>query len=294
MMAVSNGHSGERQLQVSFVIPCFRESGEVLERTVRAIEKSMSGQSRDTWEVIVVDDGTHDQCYRTIAGVDRLIIHDENVGYGGSLKSGIKAARFEYIGITDADDTYPNDSFQLLLRMAPEKQMIIGARAWESISPLRRIPKRVITRIASFIAARDIPDLNSGMRVFHRSVYETHRRVFPDKFSFSSTLTMVALTSHYPTVFIPVTYGRRTGASKIRPIRDTVRFTVQILRLSLYFRPLRFFLPLAAALLVAAILRGIRDVIVSNQLGGLAIVIFFMSFQTFFFGLLAEIINKKE
>ncbi|MFN6331277.1 MAG: hypothetical protein ACK45A_05875, partial [Planctomyces sp.] len=102
------------------------------------------------------------------------------------------------------------------------------------------------------------------------------------------------LTSHYPTVFIPVTYGRRTGASKIRPFRDTVRFTLQILRLSLYFRPLRFFLPLSGFLLAAAILRGVRDVYVSNQLGGLAIVIFFMSFQTFFFGLLAEIINKKE
>jgi glycosyltransferase involved in cell wall biosynthesis len=294
MGEVSTGHAKAKPIQVSFVIPCFRESADVLERTVRAIEKSMAGQPRDTWEVIVVDDGTQDELYRKIVGIDQLIIHEENVGYGGSLKSGIKAARFDFIGITDADDTYPNDSFQSLIRLAPEKQMIIGARAWGSISPIRRLPKRVITRIASFIAGRDIPDLNSGMRIFHRSVYENHRRVFPDKFSFSSTLTMVALTSHYPTVFIPVTYGRRTGASKIRPFRDTVRFTLQILRLSLYFRPLRFFLPLALALLLMACGRGIRDIIVVNQFGGLSIVLFFMAFQTFFFGLLAEIISKKN
>lgn len=294
MGEVSTGHPGTQQIQVSFVIPCFRESAEVLERTIRGIEQSMGGQSRDTWEVIVVDDGTQDELYRKITGIDRLIIHEENVGYGGSLKSGIKAARFDFIGITDADDTYPNHSFQLLIRMAPEKRMIIGTRAWESISPIRRIPKRLITRIASFIADRDIADLNSGMRIFHRSVYEDYRSVFPDKFSFSSTLTMVALTSHYPTVFIPITYGKRTGQSKIRPFRDTARFTVQILRLSLYFRPLRFFLPLTLALMLTACGRALRDIIVVSQIGGLSLVLFFMAFQTFFFGLLAEIISKKH
>lgn len=281
-------------VQVSFVIPCFKESPEVLARTVQSIAKAMNASPKESWEVIVVDDGTGDKRYEKIAGIDRLVTHNENVGYGGSLKSGIAVAGFEFIAITDADDTYPNDEFMRLIELLPRKRMVIGARAWESISPLRRIPKRLITSMAAYIAGKPIPDLNSGMRVFHRSIYENRRSVFPDKFSFSSTLTMVALTHHFPTEFIPVNYGKRTGKSKIRPIRDTLRFTIQILRLSLYFRPLRFFLPLSAMLLLIAAMRGVRDVYVTNQFGGLCIVLFFMSFQTFFFGLIAEIINKKE
>jgi glycosyltransferase involved in cell wall biosynthesis len=279
---------------VSFVIPCYRESAEVLERTVCAIGHSMSNVPRDSWELIVVDDGTNDEKYRAIEGVDRLIVHEENVGYGGSLKSGIAAARFQFIAITDADDTYPNDKFQELLRLAPAKSMVIGARAWASISPVRRIPKRIITGIACFIAGKKIPDLNSGMRVFDRRIYEGNRNIFPNKFSFSSTLTMVALTQNYPTAFVNVTYGRRTGKSKIHPIRDTIRFTTQILRLSLYFRPLRFFFPIAAFFFLMAGVRGVRDVFVANQFGGLCVLLFSMSFQTFFFGLIAEIINKKN
>jgi hypothetical protein len=105
---------------------------------------------------------------------------------------------------------------------------------------------------------------------------------------------MVALTQYFNTVFVPITYGKRTGKSKIRAFRDTTRFTIQILRLALYFRPLRFFIPLSFVLFLLAAVRGVRDVYVSNQFGGLCLVLFFMSFQVFFFGLIAEIINKKD
>jgi glycosyltransferase involved in cell wall biosynthesis len=279
---------------ISFVIPCYRESPEVLQRTIHGIRAGMRKCPGLPYELIVVDDGSGRNLYTTVEGVDHLIVHPVNRGYGGSLKTGIAAACFPWIAITDADDTYPNEEFPRLIEQAGTYQMVIGARPWGSISPIRRMPKRLITKLAAAIAGRNIPDLNSGMRVFHRCIYEQRRNVFPDAFSFSSTLTMVSLTQHFNTVFVPITYGKRTGTSKIRPFRDTTRFTIQILRLSLYFRPLRFFLPLSAVLVLLAVIRGIRDVYVSNQFGGLCLVLFFMSFQVFFFGLIAEIINKKD
>lgn len=278
---------------ISFVIPCYRESHEVLQRTVRGIRSGMLTQAIP-FEIIVVDDGSGDVEYNAIEDIDRLLVHPVNRGYGGSLKSGIAAAQYPWVAITDADDTYPNHEFSRLIEKTPHYEMVVGARPWSSISPVRRLPKQLITRLASFIAGKPIPDLNSGMRVFHRRIYETRRNVFPDAFSFSSTLTMVALTHYFNTIFVPITYGKRTGKSKIRPFRDTTRFTIQILRLALYFRPLRVFIPLSALLCFLAVSRGIRDVWISNQLGGLCLVLFFMSFQVFFFGLIAEIINKKD
>jgi glycosyltransferase involved in cell wall biosynthesis len=279
---------------VSIVIPCFNEAPEVLQSTIKRTRDALSQITHLTYEIIVVDDGSTKYRYQGLSGITRIIRHSINKGYGRSLKTGISNASHDYIGIIDADNTYSPEDFCKMITLIPEHDMVVGARPWASISFLRRIPKRCITSLASFVAAYPIPDLNSGMRLFHKDIYESKKNVFPDKFSFSSTLTMVGLTCLFNVTFIPISYGVRTGKSKISPLRDTIRFTMQILRLSLYFQPLRFFIPLAILFVLLATLRGIRDVVTGNQLGGLALILFFMSFQTFFFGLIAEIINKKQ
>ncbi len=245
-------------------------------------------------EVIVVDDASSQFSYaETSLGGCRLLHHKENRGYGAALSTGLRHATFPWIGIVDADGTYPVEKFIEMLSLTDHYQMIIGARAWDDIDWLRRIPKRCLTWLASFLADHAIPDLNSGMRVFHREIYDGHRRIYPDRFSFSSTLTMVSLTGGYETRFLAIDYFKRVGRSSIHPLKDPLRFGYQLLRLSLYFRPLRFFVPLSALIGALAVARGIRDLVLNNHFGGFTLVLFFMAFQVFFFGLIAEIINKK-
>jgi hypothetical protein len=104
---------------------------------------------------------------------------------------------------------------------------------------------------------------------------------------------MVSLTSGYETCFLGIGYAKRVGRSSIHPLKDPLRFGYQLLRLSLYFRPLRFFVPLSGLIGLLAVARGLRDLMLNNHFGGLTLVLFFMAFQVFFFGLIAEIINKK-
>ena len=219
--------------------------------------------------------------------------HKVNRGYGAALSTGLRHAKFPWIGIIDADGTYPVERFAEMLGLTGDYRMIVGARRWSDIDRWRRIPKRLLTWLASFLADRRIPDLNSGMRIFHREIYDDYRRIYPDRFSFSSTLTMVGLTSGFEVCFLSIDYFERTGRSSIHPLKDPVRFGYQLLRLSLYFRPLRFFVPLSGLVGALAILRALRDLVVTNHFGGLTLVLFFMAFQVFFFGLIAEIINKK-
>jgi hypothetical protein len=131
------------------------------------------------------------------------------------------------------------------------------------------------------------------MRLFKKEIVEKYIRIFPMGFSFTSTLTMICLTNIYDLKFVEIPYYKRTDSSHISPLKDTARFLSQILRLALYFRPLRFFMPLTAVIATCAILRGIRDLVLTNHFGGLTLVLSFMAFQVFFFGLIAEIINKK-
>lgn len=278
---------------VSFVVPCFNEDPAVLLGTVSRVMRAAADAGWEH-EVIVVDDGSRRAQYDPAAlGGARLVRHKVNRGYGAALSTGLKAARFPWIGIIDADGTYPAEKFTEMLRLAADYRMVVGARGWDDISWLRRVPKRILTWLAGYLANHEIPDLNSGMRIFHREIYDGHRRIFPDRFSFSSTLTMVGLTSGYEVAFIPIEYFERIGRSSIHPLKDPVRFGYQLLRLSLYFRPLRFFLPLSFMIGSLAVARGLRDLLLNNHFGGLTLVLFFMSFQVFFFGLIAEIINKK-
>ena len=59
-----------------------------------------------------------------------MITHPHNLGYGGALKSGIRAAVFDTIVMTDADGTYPNAEIPALLAHYRKGfNMVVGARS---------------------------------------------------------------------------------------------------------------------------------------------------------------------
>jgi len=281
---------------VSFVIPCFNERPEVVLQTVETIRGAFSGVNGIQLEFIVVNDGSTAFQYEEVAETANCQVIDlpRNRGYGAALKVGISHAEHDWVGIVDADGTYPVEEFPAMLELTAEYDMVVGARDWGDIATTRRHTKMLITRIASWFADFPIPDLNSGMRFFHRSLVEPRWRLYPNRFSFSTTLTMFGISNNRPVVFYPIRYGKRLGKSKINPVKDTVRFVTQLFRLAMYFRPLRFFLPLSGIFLTLGVIRGVRDMLINNYLGGLSLILFFMAFQIFFFGLIAEVVNKKS
>jgi len=214
--------AGSERRGVTFIVPCFNEDPSVVLATVARIRAAASEAKWDH-EVIVVDDCSGRTAYDEAGlGGARLLRHKVNRGYGAALSTGLRAARFPWIGMVDADGTYPVERFSGMLELTRDFQMIVGARKWQDIHWLRRIPKRCLTWLASFLANHAIPDLNSGMRIFHRELYDGHRRIFPDRFSFSSTLTMVGLTSGYEVSFVGIDYFERVAALPLAP--DTANF----------------------------------------------------------------------
>ena len=164
------------------------------------------------------------------------------------LKTGVRHARAPLIAITDADGTYPNDRLVELIDLCSEFDMVVGARMGSDVSysTLRSFPKFFLRRWMTWIARTSIPDINSGMRVFRRSLALKFFGILPDTFSFTVTLTLAALTNHYAVKFVPISYRQRIGKSKIRPIRDTLRFGMLVLRTGTYFAPMRVYGPLVA------------------------------------------------
>ena len=175
--------------------------------------------------------------------------------------------------------------------------MVVGSREKKgnAIPFERRYAKKFLNKFASYLAGKKIPDLNSGLRIFRKSIVFEYWKLFPEKFSFTSTITMVCLSHGYQTKFVPIEYHKRKGKSSIKP-SDFFNFLKLVTKLSLFFKPFKVFMPIAMMILLLALslpflyFYGYTE----NFLYTTFIVLCATALQTFFFGLLAEIVIHNK
>jgi glycosyltransferase involved in cell wall biosynthesis len=277
------------------VIPAYNEPPDVVKKTVEDVRAACASVPGLETRIVVVDDGSEPALAVTGAELRR---HETNRGYGAALKTGIRGGRSDWIAIVDADSTYPvADLPRLLAEMGPH-DMAVGVRTGPTNETpvLRRLPKRVLNRFASYLACRRIADLNSGMRVFTRELADYLWELFPRGFSFTSTLTLGAIVGGYEVREVPISYFKRAGTSSIHPVKDTLRFFGYSLRLGLLFSPMRVFSPIAALLFAVGFIKGfLRDYFVVGHVGNASVMLMLAAVQIVMMGLLGELIvhNRK-
>lgn len=287
--------SGTACVSFSVIIPVFNEA-EAIAQTIDDLQTQLVGCGAD-YEIIVVDDGSTDATATILASRQdiRLVEHDRNRGYGAALKTGIRQASYPLVVITDADGTYPHEHIIDLLRLAERADMVVGARIGHKVhrDRVRAIPKWLLTRFAEWVVRRTIPDLNSGLRVFRKSVAERFMHLLCDGFSFTSTITVAMLTNGCDVLYAPIEYRKRVGKSKIHPLRDTLRFLQVIFRTGLYFAPLRVLLPVAGLFAFAFLFTLLQDIFLRHDLTERTLILLVASTQLGMFSLLADMIDKR-
>ena len=285
-------------VSVTLIIPCYNEK-ESIERTIAEIDRLEIAPN--TLEAIIVDDGSNDGGQAIIDHLAashawlKVVRHEKNRGYGAALKSGIRRATGEFIVITDADGTYPNHMIPDLIAEMNDTDMVVGARTGDSVeySAIRKIPKVFLKWYCEWITGRTIPDINSGLRVFRKSIAENFIHVLPNSFSFTTTITIAFIANNYLVKYIPIDYARRTGKSKIKPITDTLRFVQLIFRTGMYFAPLRTFAPVIAILFALFFASLAYDVFLFENLTDKTLVLLMLATNSALFALLADVIDKK-
>jgi glycosyltransferase involved in cell wall biosynthesis len=284
---------------VSIVVPVFNEQDGVA-NTIEAIHNQLNNIDL-SFEIIVVDDGSTDNTPKILRDLQQryphlqVLEHETNWGYGAALKTGIAKSAFDKILIIDADQTYPIEEIPKLVRLAGDYDMVVGSRTGPEaqIPMIRRPAKTILTWLAQFLSNRRIPDLNSGFRVFKKEIAQNWIHMIPDGFSFTSTLTIIALHKGYRIHYVPISYHKREGKSKIRPLRDTLNFFQLILRTILYVNPLRIFIPASLFFFAISLFLYVMRVAFGGAFLVTIIITFICGFELLVVGMLADLIDKR-
>ena len=222
-------------MDVTIVLPCYNEQDHVrveIERIASAMDSS--GLS---YELLAIDDRSTDGTLEQLAALAaqtpslRVIAFRRNGGVGTARRIGTQDARGEIVVWTDADLSYPNERIPELvayLREHPDVDQVVGARTSEHGSHrVLRVPaKWFIRKTAEFLVSTEIPDLNSGLRAFRRTVALPFMRLLPPGFSCVSTLTLAFLSNQLVVDYLPIEYVRRGGRSKFHPLEGRVPLSV--------------------------------------------------------------------
>jgi glycosyltransferase involved in cell wall biosynthesis len=278
---------------VSIVVPCYNERagiGPLLDQLDATLK---GGDVR--YEYVVVDDGSTDGSGE-IAPREGLVVvrHEINRGYGAALKSGIRAASTDWIVIIDADGTYPVDRIPELVGLAEHCDMAVGARKGANVSHsiVRRAAKWPIHKLADYLVERKIPDLNSGLRIFKKELALRYIRLLPDGFSFTSTITMAMMADGWRVRYIVIDYYKREGRSKVKPIKDAVNYFTLVMRMILFFNPLKIFLPLSFWLFLGFLASLGYDLWLRN-LNERTLILLVGFLQMTLLGFLADLVNRR-
>lgn len=271
--------------RVSVVMPVYNE-----ESVIGDILDQVAAQSLVD-EIIVVDDGSTDGTTAIVRAHPAvlLVAHPYNIGNGAAVKSGIRAASGDIILLMDADGQHPPEEIPNLLQHIDRYDMVVGARSTGTQADWHRtIANRLFNAYASYIVGYPVPDLTSGFRAVRAPIARSFLYLLPNGFSYPTTLTICLFRAGYAVHYQPFASPARTGSSKIRPLRDGLRFLLTLTRLGTLFVPLKIFLPISLLFLLTGGSYTIGRLALAHRFSGFGGLAISIGLVLFMLGLISE------
>ena len=292
-------------------IPCFNEE-EALPIALSELPRRVEGV--DKLEVLIVDDGSTDDTVNVAKtfGVDHIVSIPENKGLANAYMTGLDAclkAGADIIVNTDADNQYKADDIDKLVEPIIEKRadIVIGTRPileTAHFSLLKKLLQMFGSWVVRFASETDVEDAPSGFRAISR---ETAKKLYVfNKYTYTLETIIQAGQSGMKIVSVPV----RTN-SDLRPSRlvksmwsYVQRSIGTILRIFVIYRPVKSFFMIGMVPFLVGFCLGLRWLVLTyiGESGRthlpsliLSAILLIIGFQTFLFGLSAELIaaNRK-
>jgi len=278
---------------LTVVVPAYNEESSL----PRFLPELIDACERNDWKLIVVDDGSTDGTASILADFSdhrrvRVIRHKLNRGYGGALKTGIRAVDTGYLLTVDADGQHQVEDLEALFRELcdTDADMVVGSRKGVSASGwYRDMGKSLIRCLARFLVDHvDVYDINSGLKVYDAALAQSYLHLCPDSMAYSDVITLVFISQRHRVSEMGIHVRPRIGGQSTITTRTAVETVREIVNIVVLFNPMRIFLPVSLASLVLGCAWGLPIVFRGNGVSVGAMLAIVTGIIFFFLGLLAE------
>jgi glycosyltransferase involved in cell wall biosynthesis len=218
-------------------IPAFDAEGSIARVVRRALVLGT--------DVVVVDDGSRDGTgdAARASGV-QVLTHAVNLGKGRALKTAFDhlfTLGYDAVVTIDADGQHPPEEMTKLL--APWRDgadLVLGTRAhlYPAMGRVRRASNGTSSWLISQVAGADLPDCQTGFRLYTRGLIEAIG--FPEpRFEAESAVLVRAVRQGFRVEGVPIRLDEPDGraTSHYRPIVDSLRIAGAVARARLEATP---------------------------------------------------------
>jgi glycosyltransferase involved in cell wall biosynthesis len=233
--------AGERPggASVSIVIPAYNEARR-LPRSLPALDSFLRALDRPV-EVVVVDNGSTDGTATALAAYTAdmpylRVISISTRGKGIAVRTGVFAARHEYLLVCDADFSMPPGDLGVFLdELERGSPIVIGSREGPQATridepELTHIRGRVFNAVVKLLAVGGLQDTQCGFKAFRR---EAARRLFAlariDGWAFDVEILYLARKMGYPIREVGIRW-RFDPDTRVRGGSATMEMLEEVLR----------------------------------------------------------------
>lgn len=211
---------------LSVVIPAYNEKNRII-KTLKQVVQYIRCNFINC-EIIIVNDGSTDRTAEVIASYIsgkkdcKLISLKSNQGKGGAIKSGVLAAKRDWILVMDADSATPIQDVEKLLSQKGNAEVVYGSRYLDRslLKVHQPLPRRIIGRLGN-LAARLVLDINlvdtqCGFKLFSsRAAKKIFSKTAINRWGWDLEVLTIARTQNIKIAEVPVTW-RHISGSKFR------------------------------------------------------------------------------
>jgi glycosyltransferase involved in cell wall biosynthesis len=214
-------------VKLSIIVPAFNEANTIrtiLKRVVRAPFRK---------EIIVVDDGSHDETVEILRDQDALIpllsqaasapfdlkvlVHDSNLGKGAAIRTAISAITGDIVLIQDADLEYDPQEYGSLIApiLEGKADVVYGTRFLGSPHRVlffwHTVGNRLLTMVSNIFTDLNLTDMEVGYKAFKAEVVQSIT-LRSNRFDFEPEITARIARRNLRIYEVPVSYAGRSYA----------------------------------------------------------------------------------
>lgn len=222
------------------VIPAY-EPNEKMLQLIKEVQQSSS------YRVLIVNDGSSGKCESIFEQAAQrgciVLTHETNQGKGAALKTAFTHIHAHYpneegIVCADCDGQHRWEDIQHVAQELAERPqtIVLGAREFVGEVPLRSLIGNKVTRtIFSLVAGYKINDTQTGLRGFSVDMLPWLINIKGKRYEYEMNQLLEAKSAGYRISSMPIqtVYENNNKGSHFRPIYDSIRIYLPILKFSL-------------------------------------------------------------